>query len=86
MKRIILLITIFFSVAMAGFAQTPCDPGQVNCRNQGCIAREQCPGPPPPPGLVVPIDTNLGFLLFAGLGLGIYFLVSSGKFSASSTS
>jgi len=87
MKRIILLIALFFSVAMAGYAQnTPCNPGEVNCRNKGCIPREQCPGPPPPPGLVVPIDSNVGLLLIAGLGLGIYFLVSRGRDLKSSNS
>ena len=35
--------------------------------------------PPPPPGLVVPIDSNISLLIAAGLGLGIFFLVSSRK-------
>jgi hypothetical protein len=41
------------------------------------------PGNPPPPGLVVPLDTNIYFLLVAGLGLGIYFLRASWKKSTS---
>lgn len=30
-------------------------------------------GNPPPPGLVVPIDMGIPWLIFAGLVLGIYF-------------
>jgi len=41
------------------------------------------PGGPPPPGLVVPLDTNIFILFAAGLGLGIYFLKASGKKSTS---
>jgi hypothetical protein len=41
------------------------------------------PGGPPPHGLILPLDTNIFFLIAAGLGLGIYFLVASGKKSAS---
>ncbi|MFN4761980.1 hypothetical protein ACKGJN_02550 [Gillisia sp. Q332] len=37
------------------------------------------PGGPPPPGLVVPIDTNIYILLIAGIFLGIYFLLLSPK-------
>jgi len=40
------------------------------------------PGPPPP-GLELPLDTNIIFLLAAGLCLGIYFLTTSGKKSTS---
>ncbi len=40
------------------------------------------PGPPPP-GLVVPLDTNIFILLASGLALGIYFLTASGKKSTS---
>jgi len=41
------------------------------------------PGGPPPPGLVVPLDTNIIFLMVAGLGLGVYFITASGKKSTS---
>jgi len=41
------------------------------------------PGGPPPPGLVVPLDTNIIILFAAGLGLGVYFLTASGKNSTS---
>ena len=41
------------------------------------------PGGPPPPGLVVPIDTNSPVLLISGLLLGIYFLHLSRKKSLS---
>lgn len=88
MKRIILLIAIFLSVSYS-YGQGRCtESGYAPCGpNHECIPRNQCGGRnPPPPGLVVPIDTNTGLLLFAGLGLGIYFLVSSGKISASSKS
>lgn len=39
--------------------------------------RESTGTPPPPVGL--PIDSNIYFLLLAGLGLGIYFLGFEGK-------
>jgi len=41
------------------------------------------PEGPPPPGLVLPLDTNIFFLFAAGLCLGIYFLTDPGKTSAS---
>ena len=41
------------------------------------------PGGPPPPGLIVPLDTNKIFLLVAGICLGTYFLTASGKKSTS---
>ncbi len=52
----------------------PCNPGFVQCRGStDCIPARECGVGPPPPGLVVPIDSNLYLLLAAGLGLGIYF-------------
>jgi len=35
---------------------------------------ESVSGEPPPPGLILPIDNNLGALATAGFALGIYFL------------
>ena len=58
----------------------PCEPGFVKCRGSDtCIKASLCGVGPPPPGLVVPIDSKISLLIAAGLGLGIYFLVSSGK-------
>jgi hypothetical protein len=34
---------------------------------------------PPPPGLILPIDTNIGFLIAAGLMVGICFLQGRAK-------
>lgn len=45
----------------SGFSQDPPQPAKAS---EGA--------PPPPPGL--PIDSNLPYLLIAGLGLGIYYL------------
>ena len=78
MKRIFLLILIFFSVSYS-YGQR-CDPGYVRCRGSAtCIEARLCGVGPPPPGLVVPIDSKISFLIAAGLGLGIFFLVSSRK-------
>lgn len=41
------------------------------------------PGGPPPPGLVVPIDTDVYILLIAGLFLGSYFLLLTRRKSPS---
>lgn len=80
LRHIIFILVLLFSMSNPSYAQEPCEPGYVRCRgNANCIPARQCGVGPPPPGLVVPIDTNLGFLLAAGLGLGIYFLVSAGK-------
>lgn len=80
MKRIFLLILIFFSVSYGYGQRGPCEPGFVQCRGGAeCIPARQCGVGPPPPGLVVPIDSNISLLIAAGLGLGIFFLVSSGK-------
>lgn len=37
------------------------------------MMQDSGPGPPPP-GLVVPIDTNISLLAAAGVLLGVYFL------------
>ena len=79
MKRIFLLIIIFFSESYS-YGQNPCPPGQVQCRGAtNCVPARTCGVGPPPPGLVVPIDSKISLLIAAGLGLGIFFLVSSGK-------
>ncbi len=76
MKKILLFIAILFSFALSAFTQNKgpeCDSGQKFC-NGACHPAADCrQGGPPPPGLVVPIDTNIQFLLIAGFGLGIYF-------------
>jgi len=82
MKRIILFIAILLSFSSYALTQQdPCDPGKKRCNGVGdCVHASQCaPGQPPPPGLVLPIDSNIYFLLAAGLGLGIYFLGFTGK-------
>ncbi|MFO8147899.1 MAG: hypothetical protein R6U03_10970 [Gillisia sp.] len=73
MKRIVVLIVILFSFSSYVPAQECDTPGFQYC-NGGCNPAATCNRKnPPPPGLVVPIDTSIQFLLIAGLGLGIYF-------------
>lgn len=78
LRHIITLIVLFFVMSYASYGQAGAcsDPDYEPCGpNHQCVPRSQCGGPnPPPPGLVVPIDSNISFLLIAGLGLGIYFL------------
>ncbi|MCM4160116.1 hypothetical protein FHG64_09820 [Antarcticibacterium flavum] len=79
-RHIIVILVLLFSMSYTSYGQSPCEPGFVQCRGRTeCIPARNCGVGPPPPGLVVPIDTNIGLLLAAGFGLGIYFLVSSGK-------
>ena len=89
MKRIALLLSILFSFALSSHSQNKgpdCGPGQKYC-NGDCRTAADCNQKnPPPPGLVLPIDSNIYFLLAAGLGLGIYFLgFANKKFPASSS-
>ena len=80
MKKIVLLIFLFFSVGSSFGQREPCEPGFVYCRGSSvCVAARTCGVGPPPPGLVVPIDSNISLLIAAGLGLVIFLLVSSGK-------
>jgi hypothetical protein len=82
MKRIVLLFAILFSFGLTSYAQkdNPCDPGSSICIDGTCHTNAECNRKnPPPPGLVLPIDSNIYFLLAAGLGLGIYFLGFTGK-------
>ena len=86
MKRIVLFIAILFAFGMSSYAQNPCPPGEKPCGTGGdCTLAKYCNNPPPP-GLVLPIDSNIYFLLAAGLGLGIYFLGFAGKKFPASTS
>ena len=68
---------ILFCFGLFSFAQKNkgpgCPAGQKFCNGDCHLAAECKQGGPPPPGLVLPIDTNIYFLLAAGLGLGIYF-------------
>jgi len=82
-SNIILFIAILFSFSSYALAQNPCDPGERFCDGACRPAKDCAPGNPPPPGLVLPIDSNIYFLFAAGLGLGIYFLTASGKKSTS---
>ncbi|UJH90063.1 hypothetical protein LZ575_14190 [Antarcticibacterium sp. 1MA-6-2] len=82
LRHIIPVVVLLFTMSYNTFGQArPCPPGEVPCgANHTCLPRGSCGGPnPPPPGLVVPIDSNLSFLLIAGLGLGVWFFASSGK-------
>jgi len=79
MKRIVLFIAILFSFGVSSYAQPTCGPGQKYCSGACRPAADCRQGGPPPPGLVLPIDSNIYFLLAAGLGLGIYFLGFTGK-------
>jgi hypothetical protein len=79
MKRIVLFFAILFSFSPYALAQTCTTQGFKFC-NGGCYPAADCNRKnPPPPGLVLPIDSNIYFLLVAGLGLGIYFLGFAGK-------
>jgi len=78
-KRGFLFLMFLLLLSFEGFAQ-PCGPGQAPCgRDNTCKPVSECRGGPPPPGLVVPINSNIPFLLIAGLGLGIYFLIGDRK-------
>jgi hypothetical protein len=83
MKRIVLFISILFSFSLYSYAQNgnPCDAGYKPCGEYHvCTLAKDCKGNnPPPPGLVLPIDSNIYFLVASGLGLGIYFLGFAGK-------
>ncbi|MFO7720590.1 MAG: hypothetical protein R6W85_09155, partial [Gillisia sp.] len=79
-RNLFLSFLFLFFMNLNGFGQAPCDPGNCNLPGQKCCGNicrpaSQCaPGKnPPPPGLVVLIDTNIQFLLAAGLCLGICF-------------
>jgi hypothetical protein len=78
MKRIVLFIAILLSFGLSSYAMKdkPCPPGHQICQDGECHTAKYCNshGGPPPPGLVLPIDSNIYFLMAAGLGLGIYFL------------
>ena len=75
----VLFILFLLLLSFEGFAQ-PCPPGQAPCgRDNTCKDVSQCRGGPPPPGLVVPIDSHISYLFISGLGLGIYFMVANRK-------
>jgi len=72
-RRVFLFLVFALLVNLEGFTQNPCNPGEAYCRGE-CRSPKECGiGGPPPPGLIVPIDSNIYFLLIAGVGLGIYF-------------
>jgi hypothetical protein len=81
-RHIIVVLVLLFSMSYPAYGQG----NAIHVRLERCnvvgacrIPARECGVGPPPPGLVVPIDTNMGLLLVAGLGLGIYFLISAGK-------
>lgn len=79
LRSLLLSLLFMLFVNINGFAQRgTCNPSERWCDGK-CKEAKLCAGNPPPPGLVVPIDTNISLLLAAGLGLGIFFLISSGK-------
>lgn len=71
MKKLLLVFFLLLNSFL--FAQEPCEPNERYCLGDCRPARECARGGPPPPGLVVPIDTNISFLLAAGLVLGIFY-------------
>lgn len=83
LRHTISVIVLLFSMSFFSYGQGRCtESGYAPCGpNHECVPRNQCRGGPnpPPPGLVVPIDSNISLLIIAGLGLGIYFFVSSGR-------
>jgi len=65
--------------ACSGPGNSGCGPGLLCC-NGKCVAANTCaPGNPPPPGLVVPIDSKTSLLLLTGIGLGIFYFVNGRK-------
>jgi len=73
MNRKLLVFVMLITINASVYSQT-CGNGLVPCgKDKKCLPPMECGRNPPPPGLVVPIDTNIQFLLIAGLGLGIYF-------------
>ena len=79
MRRTVLFIIILISFSLFSYAKNPCDPGSKPCGKDGACTEAKYCNNPPPPGLVLPIDSNIYFLLAAGLGLGIYFLGFANK-------
>lgn len=86
LRKILLFLVFVFFISFAGWGQngsfysgpgnSGCGPGLLCC-NGKCVSANTCaPGNPPPPGLVVAIDSNISLLL-PGIGLGVYFIVSS---------
>lgn len=85
LRHIIPIIVLFLAMSYTSYGQEPCQPGYVRCRGgENCIPARQCGVGPPPPGLVVPIDDHLPFLLAAGLGLGILFFGYRGRKASAS--
>lgn len=80
-KYIALLLIFLISAISYGqdCGGDPCPPGWSCDLVHGNYVCVRPGGGPPPPGLVVPIDSKVIFLLISGLGLGVYFLTSTKK-------
>src|SRR5690606_4303541 len=82
-RNLFLSILFIFFWNHSSFTQcsnsSECGPGYICCGGSCKQAGTCAPGNPPPPGLVVPIDSHISFLLFSGLGLGVFFYFSQRK-------
>jgi len=85
-RNIFVSLLFIFFINLNGFGQSctgpgsgGCGPGRLCCNGQ-CVTANTCaPGNPPPPGLVVPIDSNISILIISGIGLGVYFFAFQRK-------
>jgi|GEM_PF-1484632 len=76
MKKRFLILFILFFCALSQAQECPptCNAGEYcdSTTNGECVS-----GNPPPPGLDVPIDSNLSFLLVGGLFIGAIYIFRS---------
>ncbi|MFC6861440.1 hypothetical protein [Zunongwangia atlantica] len=80
MKKIFLLFYLLWSSMVFSQADIEdCDtcPPNTVCDDGVCVSNSG----PPPPGLDVPIDSNLKFLFIGGLFIGGFFFYKKGHLS-----